>query len=205
MVIERNGKPSDKAPKAPLENHQRLRVSKKERQKQDKANCPGNHEPWAIKQGLWLGGVVNTEVVELWLQTPDGVGLTDPVAAYTLAVALSQALAAWLGIEDAEIGYTLGPVTDAGRAIYLFDTASGGAGYTTQLSRDWLGLWYRTRAILAECACDQACQRCLLDYRSQHHGDWLDRKRGLAVWGELPHDGGVVVMRELGVPEPGGG
>jgi hypothetical protein len=158
--------------------HKRLRGGKNHDHEQA---CPGSHEPWAIKQGLRLGFVTHTEVLELQLHDPANGRPIDRVTAYSLAVALRLALTQQLGIEEREIGYTVIPSQSAEgyptRSIYLFDTASGGAGYVSQAVY-WLPeLFHKAKDVL-ECprSCDVACQGCLLTYDTQHHLDDLNRK-----------------------------
>jgi hypothetical protein len=70
-------------------------------------------------------------------------------------------------------------------AIHLFDTASGGAGYVSQMV-DWLAEVFRTARDVLHCPrhCDVACQGCLLTYDTQHHVDDLDRQRALSLLSE---------------------
>jgi len=163
--------------------HKRLRGGKNHDREQA---CPGSHEPWTIKQGLRLGLVTHTEVLELQLHDPANGRPIDRVTAYSLAVALRQALAQRLGVEEREIGCTVTPNRSVegypAFSIYLFDTASGGAGYVSQ-AVDWFPeLFHKAQDVLA-CprACDVACQGCLLTYDTQHHLDDLDRNRALGL------------------------
>jgi len=106
--------------------HQRLRGGKNHDREQA---CPGSHEPWTIKQGLRLGLVTHTEVLELQLHDPANGRPIDRVTGYSLAVALRQALAQRLGVEEREIGCTVTPNRSVegypAFSIYLFDTAVG--------------------------------------------------------------------------------
>jgi DEAD/DEAH box helicase domain-containing protein len=166
--------------------HRRLRGGKNnDREK----TCPGSHEPWAIKTGLRLGLVTHTEILELQLHDLTTGRPIDRVTAYSLAVALRRAVAQRLGIEEREIGCTTNSSRSIegyiGHSIYLFDTASGGAGYVSQ-AMDWLPeLFDGARDILA-CPrnCDAACQSCLLTYDTQHNIDDLDRKCALGLLSE---------------------
>ena len=166
--------------------HKRLRGGKNH---DNEHACPGSHEPWAIKQGLRLGLVTHTEVLEIQLHDPANGRPIDPVTAYSMAVALRRALAERLGIEEREIGCTVGLSRSAERyathSIYLFDTASGGAGYVSQ-AVDWLPTLFHEAKTVLECPrnCDVACQGCLLTYDTQHHLDDLDRKRALCLLNE---------------------
>ncbi len=158
-------------------------------------DCPGSHEPWAIKRDLRLGVSRRTEVFELQLYSVTGQPV-DETAAYTIGVALRRALAEKLGIVEREIGVTVAPVLDRDghsiHSLYLHDTASGGAGYVSQAIHLLPELFERVRDNLA-CPrnCDSACQACLLTYGTQYHIDKLDRNHALklvddrfmALWG----------------------
>jgi len=151
--------------------------------------CPGNGT-WAIKQGIRLGLETYTDVFELRLQALAGL---DDVSkkkrtAYSLAVALRRALARQLGIEEREIGCVVQACRDSsgtGMSIYLYDTASDGAGYSTQAPHFLPALFKGAKEAL-ECPreCDVACQACLLTYDTQHHLDDLDRNAALALLDE---------------------
>jgi DEAD/DEAH box helicase domain-containing protein len=164
-------------------SHKRLRGGKNHDHEQA---CPGSHEPWAIKQGLRLGLVTHTEVLELQLHDPADGRPIDRVTAYSLAVALRLALTQQLGIEEREIGCTVSSSPSAEgyatQSIHLFDTASGGAGYVSQIV-DWLPELFRKAQDVLKCPrnCDVACQGCLLTYDTQHHLEVLDWKRALCL------------------------
>ena len=166
--------------------HQRLRGGKNH--DREKA-CPGSDEPWAIKQGLRLGLVTHTEILELQLHDPTSGRPLDRVTAYSLSIALRRALAQRLGIEEREIGSTVSPSRSAeghaAHSIHLFDTASGGAGYVSQ-AISWLPELFQKAQEVLTCPrnCDVACQGCLLTYDTQHHLDDLDRKRALNLLDE---------------------
>ena len=166
--------------------HQRLRGGKNHDREQA---CPGSNEPWAIKQGLRLGFVTHAEILELQLQDPTNGRPIDPVTAYSIAVALRRAIAQRLGIEEREIGCTTSPSRSIGghaaHSIYLFDTASGGAGYVSQ-AVDWLPALFQHAQDILRCLrdCDAACQGCLLTYDTQHNLDDLDRIRALSLLDE---------------------
>lgn len=163
--------------------HQRLRGGKNHDREQA---CPGSHEPWTIKQRLRLGLVTHTEVLELQLHDLANGRPIDRVTAYSLAVALRQALAQRLGVEEREIGCTVTPSRSVegypAFSIHLFDTASGGAGYVSQ-AVDWFPELFRKAQGVLACprGCDVACQGCLLTYDTQHHLDDLDRNRALSL------------------------
>jgi hypothetical protein len=160
--------------------HKRLRGGKNNDRE---IECPGSHEPWAIKQNVRLGATTRTEVVELQLHDLDG-NPVDKVTSYSLGVVLRRTLSERLGVEEREIGVAIIPTRDiSGRpahSIYLFDTAQGGAGYVSQALQCLPDLFHKGIGIL-QCPrnCDIACQSCLLSYDTQHHIQDLDRHKAL--------------------------
>ena len=168
-----------------FKNHQRLRGGRlNDREKL----CPGNDEAsWAIQRGVLLGVVTHTEVFELQLHEADGKSI-DRTAAYSVAVALRRAFCGTLGIEEAEVGATVG-VSRAGReevySVYLYDTATGGAGYVSQITTHLPELLRLARAAL-DCprGCDAACQGCLLTHDTQHHLADLNRHTAISLLSE---------------------
>jgi hypothetical protein len=168
---------------ASLDGHKRLRGGKLNDRE---AECPGNVEDWAIVDGLRLGVVSSSDVFELQLRHTDTGHPSSPVAAYTIAVALRIALCRRLGIEEREIGCLATPTADGNGgvavSIFLYDAASGGAGYTTQAT-EMLPALLRDARDLLDCprGCDSACQACVLDYDTQHHRDQLNRHEAIAL------------------------
>lgn len=128
---------------------------------------------------MWLGVESFTDVFELQVIDPDlGRAVPDKVTAYSIAVALTQALAEKLGVSDREIGCATGQSeTQTGAAtwsMFLYDTAVGGAGYVSNAAQALPSLLRRARDIL-QCAreCDKACHTCLLTFHTEHHiDDW---------------------------------
>ncbi|MBE2294707.1 MAG: DEAD/DEAH box helicase [Phycisphaerales bacterium] len=167
-----------------LKNHKRLRGGRfNDREK----FCPGNQEAsWAIQREVRLGIATRTEVFEL--QPLNFVGKPiDRTAAYTLAVALRCALCKTLGIEETEVGVAAAPSRavenqEATYSLYLYDTATGGAGYVSQIAALLPKLLRQARQAL-DCPhdCDAACQSCLLTHDTQHHRDYLNRHTAIAL------------------------
>jgi DEAD/DEAH box helicase domain-containing protein len=158
-------------------NHTRLRSGRGD--PGGDTRCTGNDEDWAIKRRVWLGVESFTDVFELQVIDPDlGRAVPDKVTAYSIAVALTQALAEKLGVSDREIGCATGQSeTQTGAAtwsMFLYDTAVGGAGYVSNAAQALPSLLRRARDIL-QCAreCDKACHTCLLTFHTEHHiDDW---------------------------------
>jgi DEAD/DEAH box helicase domain-containing protein len=143
--------------------------------------CPGNDLGFAITRALALGYEVLTDVVEVQLP-----GLESDGAAWALGSALRDSLARWLGIEPRELGISVAPRDGKlGRrvpSVYLFDQASGGAGYTPRLLEQVYHVFERA-ALILDCpkACEMGCSACVLAadlYKQQGH---LDRRSALAA------------------------
>jgi hypothetical protein len=108
--------------------------------------------------------------------------LADPVAAFSIAVALRGAAAADLGVEIGEIGTDIKPVRLSGAtgySIVLYDRNS--AGYCSSLSDRLTHLLREARKRLTCSAdCQMACQRCLLTYDTHFRAADLDRFAALS-------------------------
>ncbi|MBV9108032.1 MAG: DUF1998 domain-containing protein, partial [Gemmatimonadetes bacterium] len=169
----------------PLRDHRPLRGGQ---DRNAQGCCRGNDNAWSIARNLWLGARKETDVFELQLRHwGEGRPVTCPRAASSIAVALRQALAERIGVEDREIGWTSIPsrIESTGeqtRTIVLFDTATGGAGFVAQAVHHLPELLRRARRIL-ECprGCDAACHGCLLTYDTSYSAAELDRHAALAV------------------------
>jgi len=66
--------------------------------------------------------------------------------------------------------------------IFLFDTLSGGAGYSNMAGQIFDKVFGRVREIMEECDCDWSCHKCLRYYGNRlSHAD-LNRYLGLDIW-----------------------
>jgi hypothetical protein len=122
----------------------------------------------------------------------------------TLADGLLLAASRWLEVDANEfsVGFRIVPGADAGRLradIYLFDTLSGGAGYSDQVGRE-LSEILRGALIplLRDCPgdCERSCYNCLRHYGNQFWHASLDRKlasalMAYAIDGVAPQPGDV--------------
>lgn len=167
-------------PKSML-NHKRLRGGKRDDREEQ---CPGNTEQGVIKDGLLLGTSLYTDVFELQLRQPDLGRAIGASQAYSIAVVLRRALCRSVGIEEDEVGISVGasrgPASEPAQSIYLFDVADGGAGYVAQVVSQLPKLLLEAAGLL-QCDCDKACQSCLLRHDTQHHLDLLDRMAALEL------------------------
>ena len=157
-------------------------------QRTSHGSCLGNEHEWSVLSNIWLGASKETDVFELQLHDPEtGEPARDDRALAALAVAMRASLADILGIEAGELGWTTAAsrVPECGqatRSLFLFDTASGGAGFVGAALKELPRLLRKSRAQL-DCplACDRACHACLVSYGTRHAVDRLDRKKALDV------------------------
>jgi ATP-dependent helicase YprA (DUF1998 family) len=147
--------------------------------------CKGTELTWSIQPGLLLGTSRETDVFELQLRDPNtGKFLQDETVATSLAIALRQALADRIGVEEREIGWaTAIGRTEQGevvRSIYLYDSPSGGAGFVAQAPSALAHMIRGARRVL-HCPrdCDGACHACLLAADTERVAQLLDRKKAL--------------------------
>jgi Distinct helicase family with a unique C-terminal domain including a metal-binding cysteine cluster len=65
--------------------------------------------------------------------------------------------------------------------IFLFDTTSGGAGFSLKAWEEFDEVLQEARKILGACSCDTACHNCLRAYQNRHLHDILNRHQGLVL------------------------
>lgn len=85
--------------------------------------------------------------------------------------------------------------------VYLFDTLSGGAGYSELAGRYLSEILVSTLELLEHCPalCDRSCESCLRHYHNQHLKNRLDRRLGAqllryALFGESPTEPDVATQ-----------
>ncbi len=120
--------------------------------------CPGNDSPLRITPAISLGCETLTDVAEL-----QPANLPSEGAAWALVSALREALARRLGVETGEMGMAVqravGPLGQLTYSLFLFDRASGGAGFAPQAESMFEVLVADARNILdcAEPGCQTGC------------------------------------------------
>ncbi len=146
-----------------------------------------------VRKGLYLGHQFRTDILLLRLEfrasmdfSPDRPWLNDALAACAEAVALGSSLG--LSIDPGELssGYRFVPQLHGGigaAEIYLFDTASGGAGYAYEVGRNLPEMFQRIEALLTTCPghCERSCTKCLRHYGNRFLHPRLDRRLGLQL------------------------
>jgi hypothetical protein len=123
---------------------------------------------------------IGTQDAELWRRR----------AATTLAEALRLSASRILDIEftDIQAGYRTRHTEDnLYLDVYLYDSLSSGAGYSSRIAEYIDELLIATKTVLANCPnnCQHACNNCLKHYRNQYLQDDLDRHAALQLlsWG----------------------
>lgn len=172
----------------PLAGHLPLRGSR------NGAPCPGNDSPLRITPAISLGCETLTDVVEL-----QPANLPTEGAAWALVSALREALARRLGVETGEMGMAVqravGPLGQLTHSLFLFDRASGGAGFAPQAASMFEVLITDARNILdcPEPGCQTGCSACVLSADLFQQQEQIDRKGALAwvlsamrAFGDLP-------------------
>jgi len=116
-------------------------------------------------------------------------------AANSLANAIAITAAGELGIDQRELqcGHRLRSLLggDAVVDLYVYDTLTGGAGYSRLVGRHFDSIFAATIRRLAACKCDSSCTHCLRTYANRMTHAELDRRLALdlaryAQYGEAP-------------------
>jgi len=122
---------------------------------------------------------INSELDGYWINT----------AAVTLAEAMVLAAGRILDVEFNEIrsGYRIRYSKEIVYVdLFLFDSLSSGAGYSSEVAKRTNELFLETRNILDSCKCDSSCHECLNHFWNQRIQNKLDRHIALQLllWGE---------------------
>lgn len=161
----------------PLRGHAPLRGTKRNAD----GLCPGNEKSFKILPSIALGHETITDVAELQPR-----GLESEGAAWAAVSALRESLARKLGIEPTELGMAVRPAAsvlgDRTHSLFLFDRASGGAGFAPQAVSSYEDLLAEARDIL-DCnqpGCTNGCSACVLTSDLYRQQEIIDRKAALA-------------------------
>lgn len=142
--------------------------------------CPGNEKSFSIKRNLALGLEITTDVFEL--QPRHALRRAGATA---LTIALREALARELGVEAEEMGFAVAETPNGlggtGVSLFLFDRASGGAGFAVAFEHLLRPVLRRADRIL-DCdtpGCEKGCAACVLTADAPSGKDDLDRTAAL--------------------------
>lgn len=108
-------------------------------------------------------------------------------ASQTLSEAVRMATCKILDIEYSDLvsNYRIRRKSGSFVDIFLYDSLSSGAGYSTSLLESIKEILDETRKILKGCSCDSACHLCLKNYSNQIIHESLNRNYALELlsWG----------------------
>lgn len=163
----------------PLKDHAPLRFTKR----LTDGRCPGNEKPFKVSPAIALGHETITDVAEL-----QPVGLDDEGAAWAAVSALREALARRLGVETGELGMAVRaattPLGARTHSLFLYDRASGGAGFSPQTVGWWDELVAEAARILdcpqSDSGCVRGCSACVLTADLYRYAQIINRQGALA-------------------------
>jgi ATP-dependent helicase YprA (DUF1998 family) len=121
---------------------------------------------------------INTGIDDAWLTG----------AALTLSEAFVLATSRILDVEFNEIRSGFRMRYDVDKVyvdVFLFDSLSSGAGYSSEIANNSNILFSKTRELLKSCDCDSSCHKCLNHFWNQRVQNNLDRNFALDLldWG----------------------
>ena len=114
-----------------LEGHKRLRGGKSNDNNRNPL-CLGNDNSYSIRENVILGGRFKTDFCEIRFRKENGLFSNDQTLLYSLGAILTKELAAYLAINENEIGFGLKRYEQFS-TVFIFDKAKGGAGYSLSL------------------------------------------------------------------------
>ena len=147
-----------------------------------------------VMPNVYLGHHIQTDVLEIalknpqtntWLSKSSSSDQTANIIARTLAVALRDEIAANLGIETTEMGYTVREDKDLDSheirtLIQIYDKANGGAGFSlSAIPHITTNLHQAFQRLHCPVDCKQSCQFCLSAQDSQVEREHIDRHLAL--------------------------
>lgn len=188
---------ADREGQAPMQGHTPLRGTRRNAA----GLCPGTEKSFKITAPLALGCESLTDVAEL-----QPANLASEGGALALVSALREALARRLGVEQSEMGLAVrrarGPLGQPTHSLFLFDRASGGAGFAPQAVALWEQLLIDARAILdcREPGCITGCSACVLTGDLHRQQEKIDRAAALDWANEAIALGGLVDEADLAQP-----
>jgi ATP-dependent helicase YprA (DUF1998 family) len=160
--------------------------------------CNGN-----VRPALFLGHQFRTDILLLRVLFKDPLDFSPKQpwlydALSTLAEAVSLGASLHLDIDPGELsaGFRLSPPLGDERGLaelFLYDTASGGAGYAYDAGEELAAVLDCAEELLRDCpaGCERSCTNCLRHYGNRFLHPRLDRRLGLQLlryirFGEVP-------------------
>jgi hypothetical protein len=148
--------------------------------------CNGN-----LNSDIFLGYEFRTDILLLRIEfrAPFDFGPTKPWlydALATLAEALALGASRHLDIDPGEISAGFRFLSDVAEGVgsaevFLYDTSSGGAGYSAEVGAELGSVLESTEEALRDCPgnCMRSCGKCLRHYGNRFLHDRLDRRLAL--------------------------
>lgn len=142
----------------------------------------------SVYKHIFLGHHVQTDVLEIALKNPQTqtwLSSDNKIAALTIAVAVRDEIAAYLGVQTTEMSYAIREDRDLHNnevrvLIQIYDNASGGAGFVLAAVNHIESIVQSAFARLNCVAqCDSVCQHCLAGQDSNVERDELNRHAAL--------------------------
>jgi DEAD/DEAH box helicase domain-containing protein len=158
-------------------NHRPLRVTKKNG---GRLICSGVEKKFPVQRHHALGYEVTTDVFEIQFEELEEVSVGLPIA-----VAMRDALARTLGIEAAEMGLGVTQTREwegmpARWSIFLYDQASGGAGFSVNAA-GLISDVIKGAADILNCpngsSCRQGCSECILAKDVETYASTMEREK----------------------------
>jgi hypothetical protein len=158
--------------------------------------CKGGY----TTRGIVLGTDFITDVLLISIKVETPLDLTPTYLSTTIALrtmceALSKAACSALELDPSELQAEFRPAVNElgseGREmeLYLYDTLSGGAGFSKQVEGLGESVFIKALSLLEDCpeSCDRSCYRCLRSYKNKFDHEFLDRHVGATLLRYLLH------------------
>lgn len=142
--------------------------------KKDKEKCSNNN----IKRNVLLGGRFQTDFVEIRFRNEEGKLIKDEETIFSLGVILAQKLTEKTGVNSQEINFGIKQYHNYS-SVFIYDTAKGGAGYSTRFNEIKEEVVNLSKLTLENCKCEKACDKCLINRQAQWSLDKLNRQKAL--------------------------
>jgi len=150
---------------APMQAHRPLQRPKDTTRRD--GLCPGNEATGLlIRRNVRFGAEMTIDVFEVQLNAL-GTSMEDRHIGLAIAAALREALSARLAVEATEIGVGIAPARREDGVqrlgLFLYDTASGGAGFAVAAQSEIVELLSQAaRRLDCPTACTHGCPDCIL-------------------------------------------